>query len=1276
MTLQRFKYVLILFFLATTYLAHTQEWVDLMRNPTVDFKEAQKAFEADWTNREYEKGNGYKQFKRWENFIVTRMDEKGRYDPTMAWNRFARYRQNLGRNVRVAGNWRPVGPFTPPGDANASGIGRIDCIAFHPQDSSTYWVGAPSGGLWKTTNDGAHWTTSSDDWEGLGISDIAIDASNPDIMYVATGDRDHYAVHSYGVLKSVNGGRTWSPSGLSQLSRIFKLLIDPDDSDIVLAATCCGLYRTTDGGINWNLISSIPAHQIFDISFKPDDNNTVYAVAYEAIYNHDILQYERQLGFYRSTDNGLTFDELSLPFPSDEVNRVEIGVSAAAPNTVYLYCSDASNSSLYGLYKSTETGDNFEQIAAPSDPVVHPENPDVNLTILQVLLYQGWYDWTMNVNPANADEIYLGAVGMIRTYDGGDTWEYVAGYNSGASEVHVDFHAVEYHPITNRVFLGCDGGVWREPYSGNKWTPINDSLVTTQNYTLGSSLNGSSMLVGNQDNNTYHYNGEIWDIVTGGDGTGCLIDPADADILYTSSQQGYLYKLDHGQFEVILSPQITGQPSRWETAVRINPVFRNELYSIYEDVWKTVDGGASWTNISNGKIPTPPSFPILEQLEIAESNSDYIYVADRYEAFRTTDQGETWEQLNRPWQQYEGIGDLEIDPENPDRLWVCTWGGRVFRTDDGGATWINMTGTLPSIKANNIIYQKGGDGGLYLAMDVGIFYTDRTMTDWIPFYADLPNVVVTDLEIIYCAGTLRASTYGRGVWETELKDFDSSSVCCNPDLAVLTNTGETLICGEPSYMMTASASPSGYTYQWYQDGKAISGAVASSYEATESGTYTVRYMGDCPSMASEPILLTLLPNGICTETCADLNPNTPEGPGNPTIVNITESLLQPDPEQQIWICVSTNGDVGTEVELMDIYDENNTKLGQTIFGNDCTGPSPEICFYINPDDYINWISDGQLTVKLDPISTEIGLFCEVNEACVGLRYSTPSNINCGGDLQVPFVRNNTVYKAGGAITSSALIASGTSATFTAGQYIDLKDGFHAEKGSEFQTFITDDCTELTTPEMIVPNANTLMDNGCDRALDVREWYFEWTAIKDANAYHLIVYAPDKPEPILTKTDLQTNRFTFSDFDHIENQQTDNWKVMVRAKVQEQWTTWSTPQLFSIESLNADCLEATSRSSATSGASFPQLNKEIQFMIYPNPATDYVNINYFLNKVITFDIHLYDLTGQKIQEIKPFKASDPGEHSIQLDTGALPKGMYYIVIQNKDFNISEKLVVIE
>ena len=1275
----RFKYIILLCLWVN--LLQGQDWVDLMKNDDADFRQAQESFEEDWSNRDYQRGNGFKQFKRWENFIIPRMDKYGKYDPTKAWSRFARYRKNLRPNARVVGSWSQLGPFSPPGGYNSSGIGRIDCIAFHPQDSTNYWVGAPSGGLWHTTNNGQSWTTSSDSWEGLGISDILIDPKNPQIMYVATGDRDHYAVHSYGVLKSIDGGTTWSSSGLNTLSRIYKLVMDKEDSKIILAATCCGLYRTIDGGLNWTLINSIPANNIYDIAFKPGDNTTVYAISYDAVFDHDVGKYIRDFGFHKSTDNGITFNELALPFPKNALNRAEIGVSANAPNQVYLYCSEGETSAFYGLYKSTNSGASFAKIAGPSDQVVHPES-SASLTINDVLLYQGWYDWTMQINPLNVNEMYLGGAGMIRTRDGGSTWEYIAGYNSGAGAIHVDFHAVEYNPITNRVFLGSDGGVWREPYTGLEWTPLNDGLITTQNYSLSSSPNGKNILVGNQDNSTFYFNGEDWDIITGGDGMQCVIDPARPEILYTSSQLGLIYKIDNGKFGLSLSSQITNQASRWETVLKMDPSFRNVLYTLYEDVWKTSDGGDSWQNISNGKIDSPHQ--VLELIEIAPSDPDRLYVADRYELFKTTDGGETWNSITRTWDIFEGIGDIEIDPEDPNRVWVVTWSGRVFQTENGGDTWANISGTLPNLMANKIVYQKGSNDGLYLAMDVGVFYKDNTMSDWIPFYTDLPNVVVLDLEILYCTGNLRAGTYGRGMWETPLVGYDPSTVCCNNDLPVLTTQGEVLICGEPSYMIGGSRAPNGSTYQWYKDGRPILGATTTSYEATETGVYTLRFVnGTCSSYASDPIGLTLLPNGICTESCMEMNINTPNGPGNRTFVNITDSLHTPDPEQLIWICVTTEGDTGTEEEIFNVYDENNRYLGATIFGRDCSGPSPEACFYVKAPDFINWISDGVLTVSLDPQTKKVALFCERNAVCVNLRYSIPFADNCEGDLAVPFTRDGVTYKAGEHLTSDATVSKGNASKFTAGQIIDLQPGFYAEGGSDFTASI-EACASLLPPEILSPKANSFVDNGCETSLDKREWRFEWTDLPGATSYHFLVYSSNNLAPMINEEHLSTNSFTIRDFNAIKNKDTNNWKAIVRARVEGKWTGWSQILPFNVESLNTDCPVAFKAASTTNTVDAsdttidlinPLFNKKLRLNVHPNPATDYVSINYFLNKVITFDINLFDVTGKRLREIRPLKQTDPGEHSIQLNTSDLEEGMYFIVIKNKDFTISEKIVIL-
>jgi len=172
--------------------------------------------------------------------------------------------------------------------------------------------------------------------------------------------------------------------------------------------------------------------------------------------------------------------------------------------------------------------------------------------------------------------------------------------------------------------------------------------------------------------------------------------------------------------------------------------------------------------------------------------------------------------------------------------------------------------------------------------------------------------------------------------------------------------------------------------------------------------------------------------------------------------------------------------------------------------------------------------------------------------------------------------------------------------------------------------------------------------------------------------------------MFNEENLSTNSFTIRDFNAIKNEDTANWKAIVRARVEGKWTGWSQILPFNVETLNTDCPVAFKSANTVNNSDStdttidlinPLFNKNLRLNVHPNPATDYVSINYFLNKVVTFDINLFDVTGNRLREIRPLTETDPGEHSIQLNTSDLGEGMYFIVLKNRDFTISEKIVIL-
>jgi hypothetical protein len=294
--------ILILLFTLIQFKASAQLWVEKFQDTTQNFYTIQQEFNNYWQNKPYERGKGYKAFRRWEWFTEPRVYPSGDLrlaSRSKAFEEFQKYIQqnpvaaqkiHSSNSTSTTGNWTPMGPYGSPigGDA-----GRLTFIRFMPGDVNTIFIGTGAGGLWTSTDAGSTWSTNTNGLEVLGCSDLAINPVNTNIMYLATGDIDAGDTHSTGVLKSTDGGVTWAPTALtfsvSSQRRIGRLLINPLNPNILFAATSAGIYRTNNGGTNWALVKS---GNFKDMEYRPSDTSTVYAVTSSQ--------------FFRSTTGGNT----------------------------------------------------------------------------------------------------------------------------------------------------------------------------------------------------------------------------------------------------------------------------------------------------------------------------------------------------------------------------------------------------------------------------------------------------------------------------------------------------------------------------------------------------------------------------------------------------------------------------------------------------------------------------------------------------------------------------------------------------------------------------------------------------------------------------------------------------------------------------------------------------------------------------------------------------------------------------------------------------------
>lgn len=730
---------------------------------------------------------GWKLFKRWEYYWEQRINPiTGEFPQTNSVIEYNKYKSSLSKlnnQTSYTGNWVNLG--TNHSDGGYAGIGRINCVAFHPSDLNTFWVGSPSGGIWKTTDGGSSWTILNDNQPVLGVSDIVIpsDYATSNTIYIATGDRDGGSMwslgggqsadnNSIGVLKSTDGGNTWNTTGLSYTASvgkmIYSLTIHPTNNSILFASTSDGIQKSTDGGATWNIKYVNYATRLV---FKPGDPTIMYGA----------LWYSGGPYFAKSTNSGETWSYTNPVGTSGY--RTELCVTPANPNIVYLLASN-SGGGLGGVYKSTNSGGAFTRVDAGNKSMLgyYSDGSGTNTG-------QGDYDLTIACSPIDANTVYIGGINTWKSTDGGvnwvanNMWTATAPYDlNGAPEVHADKHALSFQSGTSTLFEGNDGGIYKTTNGGAIWTDLTNGLITSQIYRIGvSQTDVNTILSGLQDNGSKKYNGgaSTWVDVYGGDGTECIVDYTNGNYMYVAYVNGEINRSING-FSTFATTQISsnipgGQPTGyWVTPYIIDPTISSTLYAGYDKAWKTTDRGNTWTSASQ----VLSSSAKLRSIAIAPSNSSVLYAADQTHLWKTTVGGATnWSTITLPTTA-NTITYITIKNNDPNTLWITyggyTDGSKVYQSTDGGATWSNISAGLPNLPVMSIVnYKKALDRTvLFAGTDVGVYVKDGT-NNWAPFSNNLPNVVATELEIYYgsTADKLRAGTFGRGLWETNIESF-------------------------------------------------------------------------------------------------------------------------------------------------------------------------------------------------------------------------------------------------------------------------------------------------------------------------------------------------------------------------------------------------------------------------------------------------------------------------------------------------------------------------
>lgn len=733
-------------------------WIAMMQDPDANFFQTQRAFRIYWLDRPITKGCGWKVFKRWEYMMQSRINPDGSLPaPDGTFREFEHF---VNGTRSAAGNWVNMGPslIPNPGPAGYLGLGRLNVIAFHPTDPNTLYAGAPSGGLWMSNDAGLSWISHTDTMPTLGISAIAVDYSNPQMILMGTGDRDAGDAPGMGIFKSLDGGVSWAPSKTGMDNKtVGKIIQHPGNPAIFLAATNGGIYKSTNGGASWQNVKS---GNFKDISFKPGNPDIVYAAS--------------GADFYRSSNNGNSFVQISAGLTSGQ--RGVIAVTPANPDYVYFMQSNGS-SGFKGLYRSTDSGLTFS--TRSTGPNIMDWSCDGSGSG-----GQAWYDLALAADPVNPEIIFAGGVNVWKSSNGGTSWAINSHWYGGCNvpAVHADCHWLGYNPINNTLYAGNDGGCYFTTNGGTNWTDRTEGMTIGQIYKIGQSQTVKDKVInGFQDNGTYTHNADGWYATGGGDGMECAVDYENAAYTYHTIYYGDIFRKINNTGEVKIAGEGTNgitESGAWVTPFILNKADHKGMFVGYKNIWRSgnvINNPVYWTKISNSLAGSNSAD--MSDLEQSTANPNILYAARSDNKFFRSDNclatNPEWTNISSNLPVSGTCTDITTHPADENIVYV-TLNKNVYKSTNKGQTWTNITGNLPSINLNAIIYYKNAQEGLYVGTDAGVYYKDAGMTDWIHFSNGLPaNGRITELDIYYdndsiSADVIRASTYGRGLWGSDM----------------------------------------------------------------------------------------------------------------------------------------------------------------------------------------------------------------------------------------------------------------------------------------------------------------------------------------------------------------------------------------------------------------------------------------------------------------------------------------------------------------------------
>jgi photosystem II stability/assembly factor-like uncharacterized protein len=712
--------------------------------------------------------------------------------------------------------WNHLGP------TNVSGRCTDIAVVAPKGKNYTIYVATASGGLWKTVNEGTTWEPVFDQGPSTAIGDITIAPSNPEVVWIGTGEANIFrsSQAGCGVYKSTDGGKTWQHMGLVDTSTIPRIVIHPENPDIVYVAASGhewtdnqerGVYKTTDSGKNWEKVLFIDEKTgAIDLVMDPSDSNTLYAATWQRIrlkWNdpRNFPNYSGS-GIYKTTDAGKTWKPINNGLPEAQYRgRIGIDICRSKPNVLYAFIdnyeisrepTEQEKANVYGLpssgiikgatlYRSDDNGETWKLVA--------PTTPEMKSLMERHSGTYGWVFGQVRVDPNDENTVYIMGVPLSISKDGGKT------FRSIWREIHVDHHGLWIDPDNSNYLVDVnDGGIVISYDGGKTWRQFTRNLPVCQFFNIAYDMAEPFHVYGSmQDHGSYRAVVDLskgrdqipaveFERAPGGEGSSHAIDPANPNIVYSASFYGRITRADltlpqREGIKDLLPRQYENEPrlrGQWLAPFIISPHNNETIYHGMQYLFRSFTRGDIWEQISPDltyNIPTEMGdIPYHTIFAISESPLRYglVYVGtDDGKVHVTKDRGKTWQEIMNGLPYQKWVSRIVASAFDLGTVYMTQNGKRdddftpyVWKSTDYGKTWLSIAGNIPLGPVNVIREDPVDKNILYVGTDMGVYLTKDGGKTWNVLGANLPSTYVHDLIIHPRDNIIVIATHGRGMW--------------------------------------------------------------------------------------------------------------------------------------------------------------------------------------------------------------------------------------------------------------------------------------------------------------------------------------------------------------------------------------------------------------------------------------------------------------------------------------------------------------------------------